>query len=73
VKAAREFTDGKSIVQVVMPHAWIGRINRLAQERGVNRSALIREAIASTYFDLGAEGGNGGERAEANGTQQPAD
>jgi hypothetical protein len=43
-------TEGKSIVQVVLPHAWVLRINQLAVERGLNRSAVIREAIAWAYF-----------------------
>ena len=38
-------TEGKSIVQVVLPHSWVVRINQLAVERGINRSALIREAL----------------------------
>jgi hypothetical protein len=43
--------DGKAIVQVVLPHDWVTRINHLAIERGVNRSALIRAAIAASYFE----------------------
>jgi Ribbon-helix-helix protein, copG family len=44
------FAEAKAVVQLVLPHGWIARINQLATERGVNRSALIRAAIAATYF-----------------------
>jgi Arc/MetJ-type ribon-helix-helix transcriptional regulator len=39
------------VVQLVLPPSWVARINQLAVSRGVNRSALIREAIRATYFD----------------------
>jgi hypothetical protein len=42
--------DVKAVLQLVMPASWVGRINRLAVERGMNRSALIREAIETAYF-----------------------
>jgi hypothetical protein len=42
-------TEGKAVVQLVLPLSWVARINRLAIERGVNRSALIRQALAATY------------------------
>ena len=45
--------EGKVIVQVVLPHDWVARINRLAVDRGLNRSALIRAAIAASYFEVG--------------------
>jgi len=48
------YTEGKAVVQLVLPPSWVARINRLAVERGVNRSALIREAIWATYFDQDA-------------------
>jgi hypothetical protein len=44
------FTEGKAVVQLVLPPSWVARINQLAIERGINRSALIREAIRATYF-----------------------
>jgi hypothetical protein len=46
------FTSGKAVVQLVLPPAWVLRLNALATARGVNRSALIREAIARAYFDV---------------------
>jgi hypothetical protein len=54
--------EGKSIVQLVLPPAWVVRINALALTRGVNRSALIREAIAATLFRDHAEGGGNGKQ-----------
>jgi hypothetical protein len=47
------FADAKAVVQLVLPQSWVPRINQLAIERGVTRSALIREAIAATYFGGG--------------------
>jgi hypothetical protein len=41
--------QNQTVVPVVLPNAWVSRINRLAIERGVNRSALIRQALAATY------------------------
>jgi metal-responsive CopG/Arc/MetJ family transcriptional regulator len=67
------FAESKAVVQLVLPQGWVERINRLALERGVNRSALIREAIARTYFELGAEAGNGRERAETSTGQRSAE
>ena len=60
------FAESKSVVQLVLPHGWVERINRLVLERGLNRSALIREAIAATYFaeQLGAEEGTGSDASE---------
>jgi len=67
------FTEGKAVVQLVLPPSWVARINQLAMERGVNRSALIRNAIAAAYFaehprasaatTAGAVEGSGRERA----------
>jgi hypothetical protein len=54
------FTEGKAIVQIVLPPSWVARINQLATERGINRSALIREAISLAYFT----NQTGGEAAE---------
>jgi hypothetical protein len=59
----RPLGEGKAIVQLVLPHAWVAQINRLAMERGVNRSALIREAIAATLLRDHAEGGEQGNQA----------
>ena len=47
------YAEGKAVVQLVLPLPWLARINQLAMERGVNRSALIREAIQATYFNDG--------------------
>ena len=44
------FAEAKAVVQLVLPQTWVPRINQLAIERGVTRSALIRQAIAATYF-----------------------
>jgi hypothetical protein len=53
------FTDGKAVVPLVVPPSWVARLNQLAIERGVNRSALIREAIAAAYFtEVEEEGGS---------------
>jgi hypothetical protein len=47
------YAEGKAVVQLVLPLPWLARINQLAMERGVNRSALIREAIRAAYFNDG--------------------
>lgn len=39
-----------STLPVVLPICWIDRLTQLAQERGINRSALIREALQQTLF-----------------------
>lgn len=44
------FTGGKAIIQLVLTPSWVARINQLAVERGVSRSALIRAAIHAAYF-----------------------
>ena len=49
-RAPQLFAESKAVVQLVLPYAWVTRINELAIARRVNRSALIREAIAATYF-----------------------
>ena len=64
VYVMKSFAEAKAIVQVVLPYGWVDRINQLALERGLNRSALIREAIARTYFGQRADGEKGGEPAE---------
>jgi hypothetical protein len=46
----QSFAEGKSVVQIVLSPSWVTRINKLATERGINRSALIREAIEQVYF-----------------------
>jgi metal-responsive CopG/Arc/MetJ family transcriptional regulator len=48
-RAPQVFAESKAVVQLVLPQGWVARINELAIERGVNRSALIREAIAAMY------------------------
>ncbi len=40
----------RQYVQLVLPPGWVPRINALAIEHGVTRSALIRAAIASVYL-----------------------
>jgi hypothetical protein len=55
--------EGKSIVQLVLPPTWVAQINALALSRGVNRSALIREAIAETLFADSLEGGDNRQHA----------
>ena len=47
----QQYAEGKAVVQLVLPLLWLARINQLAIERGVNRSALIREAIRAAYFN----------------------
>jgi hypothetical protein len=47
----QSYAEGKAVVQLVLPLPWLARINQLAIERGVNRSALIREAIRAAYFN----------------------
>lgn len=39
-----------STLPVVLPISWIERLNQLARERGINRSALVREALQQTLF-----------------------
>jgi hypothetical protein len=46
----QSFAEGKAIVQIVLPLSWVPRINKLAVDRGVNRSALIRGAIEQAFF-----------------------
>jgi hypothetical protein len=41
--------QNKTVVPVVLPLSWVTRLNRLAVERGVNRSALIRQALVATF------------------------
>jgi hypothetical protein len=36
---------------------WVARLNHLAIARGVTRSALIREAIAASYFSEATDSG----------------
>jgi hypothetical protein len=47
------YAEGKAVVQLVLPLPWLARINQLAIERGINRSALIREALRAAYFSGG--------------------
>ncbi|SFF01695.1 CopG family transcriptional regulator [Nitrosomonas sp. Nm166] len=39
-----------STLPVVLPISWIERLTQLARERGINRSALVREALQQTLF-----------------------
>jgi Ribbon-helix-helix protein, copG family len=50
LRAIQPFADSKAVVQLVLPQTWVPRINQLAIERGITRSALIRQAIAAAYF-----------------------
>lgn len=40
-----------STLPVVLPISWIEHLTQLARERGINRSALIREALQQAFFD----------------------
>ncbi len=51
----RYTTEERSVIQLSLPTAMLQRITHLAIERNTNRSALIREAIAATYFAPQAE------------------
>jgi hypothetical protein len=53
----QRFAETKAIVQLVLPPAWVARLNALAIARGLTRSALIREAIAATLLADPADGG----------------
>ncbi len=45
------FSNQRSIsLPVVLPINWIDRLTQIAQERGINRSALVREALRQTLF-----------------------
>ncbi|GJL73397.1 MAG: hypothetical protein NMNS01_25960 [Nitrosomonas sp.] len=35
---------------VVLPISWIDRLTQLARERGINRSALVREMLQKKLF-----------------------
>ena len=49
------FREPQLSVPLVLPAGLLARINRLATERGITRSALIREAINQALFpDLAA-------------------
>jgi hypothetical protein len=50
MRAMQPFAETKAVIQLVLPQSWVPRINQLAIERGINRSALIRAAIAAAYF-----------------------
>jgi hypothetical protein len=54
MKQLQVYAESKAIVQLVLPHGWVARINHLAVERGINRSALIRAAIEAMYFGVSA-------------------
>lgn len=40
-----------STLPVVLPISWIEHLTQLAREHGINRSALIREALQQAFFD----------------------
>jgi metal-responsive CopG/Arc/MetJ family transcriptional regulator len=46
----QRLTGNCPAIQVVLPAPYIERLNALAQERGVTRSALIRAAIDTALF-----------------------
>ncbi len=46
----RYTNEERSVIQLSLPTAMLQRITHLAIERNTNRSALIRDAIAATYF-----------------------
>lgn len=49
--AVAKITRERSLtLPVVLPLSWIDRLTRLANERGINRSALVREALQQTLF-----------------------
>ncbi len=39
-----------STLPIVLPISWIDHLTQLARERGINRSALVREALQQTFF-----------------------
>ncbi len=51
--------EEKSVIQLVLPSSWVGRLNSLAIERNTSRSALIREAVSMAYFGTQDEQGLG--------------
>jgi Ribbon-helix-helix protein, copG family len=61
MRTYRSLGEGKAIVQLVLPPTWVARINALANQQGVNRSALIREALQRTYFEGSGEAKQGKE------------
>jgi hypothetical protein len=44
------YGDRKAVVPLTLSQSTLERINQLAIARGINRSALIRAAIAAVYF-----------------------
>lgn len=42
-----------STLPVVLPISWIEQLTLIARERGINRSALIRESLQQTLFASG--------------------
>jgi hypothetical protein len=44
------FAESKAVLPLVLPATWATRLNQLAIQQGINRSALIRAAIAAVYF-----------------------
>jgi hypothetical protein len=64
MRSHRLFGEGKAIVQLVLPYGWVSRMNALANQHGVNRSALIREALQRVYF----AGSDEVKQGEANST-----
>ena len=46
----QKLSGNSPAIQLVLPQPYIERLNALAQERRVTRSALIREAIDAALF-----------------------
>jgi predicted transcriptional regulator len=63
----QRLTGNCPAIQVVLPAPYIERLNALAQERRVTRSALIRAAIDTALFRAQGErlGLDSGERASS--------
>ncbi len=57
--------DRGATLPVVVPMSWVSRLNTLARERGVARSALIRGVIESGLFTDGQTVEKAGEQAAA--------
>jgi hypothetical protein len=46
----QKLSGNSPAIQLVLPQAYIERLNEMAQERRVTRSALIRQAIDAALF-----------------------
>jgi metal-responsive CopG/Arc/MetJ family transcriptional regulator len=52
MKGIRPFSDRTVTLPVVVPMSWVDRLNRVAAEKGINRSAVIRDALEQAVFGL---------------------